>query len=364
MPHDRMTATSAVRPGFGVALPEIFPSGRVGLVGSEDNLATWEAKAFWDAADVSRARQSALERVCAAVASGELRSWEQVTDYFLPPDDPNDAQFEGDDIDLYAPAMVPEWGQQADSDNEHEDGPAQDDGDESDNDSIADNNGASAESAVAAPDVHRELVVVPTESVVTDAREAEPASEACVLAARLAEYDQAIQYATQQLHDDILAKHARARKQAYLRVARHMDFDRVAAAPADMQKQKDELEKVRRQIREEDARQAAQRQERLAAERIRKETAAAQAAEAKMRRELYMSLDRPWDPKDFCQGSSRLTAATENNIREALERCRLRAPPLPPDLDAMWTLFLDRYPAQLRAEHADAMGKAFFLPRS
>ena len=47
------------------------------------------------------------------------------------------------------------------------------------------------------------------------------------------------------------------------------------------------------------------------------------------------------------------------NIREALERCRLRAPLLPKDLDAMWTMFLDRYPAYLRAEYGAGMGNAF-----
>jgi len=79
--HERMTAASAVRSGLGVALPETLPSGRVSLVGSEDNLVTREAKEFWDAADVPRVRQSALERVHAAVEPGELHAWEQVTDY-------------------------------------------------------------------------------------------------------------------------------------------------------------------------------------------------------------------------------------------------------------------------------------------
>ena len=86
--------------------------------------------------------------------------------------------------------------------------------------------------------------------------------------------------------------------------------------------------------------------ERLAAERLRKEKAAAKTAETKMRHDLYMSLDRPWDPKDFGQGEKTLTDRTAKNIREALQRCRLHAPPLPDDLDAMWTVFLDLYPAQ------------------
>jgi len=119
-----------------------------------------------------------------------------------------------------------------------------------------------------------------------DAREAEPASEVRALADRLAEYGQAIQYATQHLQDEILAKQARDRKQEYWRLARHMDSDRVAAASVQMQKQKEELEKIRRQIREEDAIKAAQREERLAAERLRKEKAAAQTAEANMRQDL------------------------------------------------------------------------------
>jgi len=58
--------------------------------------------------------------------------------------------------------MAPECFQEADSDNEHEDEPAQCVGDESDDDSIPGNNVASAESVVAAPDFHPTMSVVPT----------------------------------------------------------------------------------------------------------------------------------------------------------------------------------------------------------
>ena len=335
-------------------------------MGPEDHLVTREAKEYWGL--VPRARQAALERVYAAVESGELHSWEQVPEYFLPPDDPNDSHLEGEEIDLYDPAMAPEWEQGEDSDAEQPDMPAEKDGDESDDSAPADKKDALAESAAAAPsiplaesaaaapDPHPAGPLVPAESAVAEAPQS---AQVRALAEKLAEYDSAIQYASQNLQDEILARQARDRKQEYWRVARHMDPEVIAAASAEMQKKHDELEEVRRRIREEDAKREAERQDRRDAERLRKEKAAAKTAEGKMRQDLYMSLDRPWDPQDFGQGSKMLSAAVAKNIREALQRCRLRAPPLPDDLDAMWTMLLDRYPAHLRAQHGPGMGIAF-----
>ena len=336
-------------------------------MGPEDHLVTREAKEYWGL--VPRARQAALERVYAAVESGELHSWEQVPEYFLPPDDPNDSHLEGEEIDLYNPAMAPEWEQGEDSDAEQPDMAAEQDGDESDDSAPADKKDALAESAAAAPsiplaesaaaapDPHPAGPLVPAESAV--AAGGIQSAEARALVEKLAEYDSAIQYASQNLKDEVLARQARDRKQAFWRRARHMDPEVIEAASAEMQEKRDELQELRQRIREEDAKKEAARQARLAAERLRKEKAAAQSAEAKMRRDLYLSLDRPWDPKDFGQGSKQLTAPAVKNIREALERCRLRAPLLPKDLDAMWTMFLDRYPAYLRAEYGAGMGNAF-----
>ena len=118
-------------------------------MGPEDHLVTREAKEYWGL--VPRARQAALERVYAAVESGELHSWEQVPEYFLPPDDPNDSHLEGEEIDLYNPAMAPEWEQGEDSDAEQPDMAAEKDGDESDDSAPADKKDALAESAAAAP---------------------------------------------------------------------------------------------------------------------------------------------------------------------------------------------------------------------
>ena len=49
-------------------------------------------------------REAALERVYAAVESGELHSWSQVPAYFIGPDDPNDSHLEGEEVGLCDPA--------------------------------------------------------------------------------------------------------------------------------------------------------------------------------------------------------------------------------------------------------------------
>ena len=188
------------------------------------------------------------------------------------------------------------------------------------------------------------------------------AQMAAGLAAKLASYDKAIVFASTQLKDELLAKQIRDRKVDFWRVARQMDKDVLTATSEAMAQRREELQELRRNIREEDARREAERQQRRDAEHRRKEQAAQKTAEEKARRDLYMSLDRPWDPKDFGQGAKALTAPVENNIREALERCRARAPPLPPDLAAMWPMFLARYAAHLRSLQGPAMG-AYFINR-
>ena len=131
------------------------------------------------------------------------------------------------------------------------------------------------------------------------------------------------------------------------------------AVAASREKDRAALEELRSQMREKDRARAEAAAARKDAEAKRKAKATEKAAEEASRRELYMSLDVPWTPADFGQGAPKLTKQSEANIREALQRCRLHSPPLPPDLDAMWALFLDKYPAQLRALHGPAMGARF-----
>lgn len=131
------------------------------------------------------------------------------------------------------------------------------------------------------------------------------------------------------------------------------------AVAAAREKDRAALEKLRSQMREKDRARAEAAAAEKDAEAKRKAKVAERAAEEASRHDIYMSLDVPWVPADFGQGAPKLTKQSETNIREALQRCRLHSPPLPPDLDAMWALFLDRYPAQLRAQHGSAMGAHF-----
>ena len=361
--HHHATAQSAVRSGLGCALPDRLPDGRFEHWASEDHMITRDARDFWDDNSMPVLRAEILGKVYAAVQSGALTSWDQVPDYFPPPDDPHDAACEGEEIGLYDPAVPPEDIQDVASDGESvAEDHARNDGDESSSESSADEIMPTAVSAASAAPEEKcaagsAMVPVPDESALLNAEST--TDIAAQLADRLAHYDKAIAYASTHLQDEVLAKQARDRKVEFWRVVRSTDTTIIAAASARMATQRQELEEVRRKIREEDARLEAERKERREAEKRRKDKAAEEKDKKKAQHDLYMSLDRPWDPKDFGQKAARLTQATEKNIHEVLERFRLRSPPLPAELQAMWPMFLARYPAHLRAESGAAMGTHF-----
>ena len=364
--HHTQTAKSAVRSGLGNELPERRPDGHFSHFADQDHLVTREAADFWQENNIPVLRAQNLERVYAAVQSGKLTSWQQVPEYFLPPDDPHDDHIEGQEIDLYDPHLAAEVVQEADSDAEG--GAAEDHapnaGDDSDGSSEeAAHSGAPAAGSAASAEPSELSAELPLAEPVSDESallKAEGTPEmAAGLAARLAHYDEAITFASAQLQDELLAKQIRDRKVEFWRVVRHVDKAVITAASAEMKKQREALEQLRSQIREEDALREKEKKQRRDAERQRKEKAAQEKAAEQERHALYMTLDRPWNPKDFGQGDNRLTAKAAKNITEALERCRGRAPPLSRELDAMWEMFLDRYPAHLREKKAGSMGIYF-----
>ena len=71
---------------------------------------------------------------------------------------------------------------------------------------------------------------------------------------------------------------------------------------------------------------------------------------------MALLIDRDWDATDFGQGAKSLTRDAEANIKEVLERLRLRCPELPADLDCRWEHFLSRYPSFLWAKYTGAIG--------
>ena len=62
---------------------------------------------------------------------------------------------------------------------------------------------------------------------------------------------------------------------------------------------------------------------------------------------LALEFDRKWTATDFGHlkyDSKKLPTSAAANFREALERVRLRAPPLPDNLSAQWAVFLCEFP--------------------
>ena len=68
---------------------------------------------------------------------------------------------------------------------------------------------------------------------------------------------------------------------------------------------------------------------------------------------------RSWTAKDFGQGLPHDQTANKKviaNYREALHRLRLRAPPLPDDLSALWDAFLEEFPDWWLQQHKRKLG--------
>jgi hypothetical protein len=83
--------------------------------------------------------------------------------------------------------------------------------------------------------------------------------------------------------------------------------------------------------------------------------------ELKAKRQLLaLQLDKSWDANDFGQGcTKKLSAPAIANMREMLERLRLRSPPLPKTLDAQWEYFVRECPEHFFRAFGPAVGRHF-----
>jgi hypothetical protein len=54
---------------------------------------------------------------------------------------------------------------------------------------------------------------------------------------------------------------------------------------------------------------------------------------------------KDWDLGHFGQGKEALTKEVTANMREALERLKLRAPELPPHIEPLWGHFVEKFPS-------------------
>ena len=74
--------------------------------------------------------------------------------------------------------------------------------------------------------------------------------------------------------------------------------------------------------------------------------------------QLALGTDRSWRPYDFGTNLA-FTGEHRRNIREALDRLKLRAPPLPEHLEAVWANFREDYPRRAREKWGVKLGKVF-----
>lgn len=116
---------------------------------------------------------------------------------------------------------------------------------------------------------------------------------------------------------------------------------------------------ARKKLFEEDCARRAERAEKAAVEKAKKQDAEKNKALALELKDLETRIDREWQTKDFGQGTTSLDKKAAANIREVLDRLRLRAPTLSDPAAALWPRFREEFPGLLWREYQGAMGAAF-----
>ena len=313
----------------------------VDLSGSEDHLINRDARVFWDELAFGQVRDAEVRKVQDAVARGDL-SWchediESLREHF--PDSDVGVLIEGQELDCMLEDDEQQW---SDSDNDLEDDRMS-----------SDDEGSSIRASKA-------LVPVSLPIVASDTPE--EVEEATIIAQRLQTLEKidsaarcsqlpAVQFHVQR-EIRSLTKHGRSAEggtrasallRRFVRKRREDEELRFRALRAENQ----ERAHARRKVKD-DARKF----------RVAREIAKAKAKSAK---EALAKLPKEFDAAMLGQGHASGGTRAHCAQREAcLERLRLRAPPLPRELDAAWDNFKKDYAKWMGTMHKGAVGIKFF----
>ena len=99
----------------------------------------------------------------------------------------------------------------------------------------------------------------------------------------------------------------------------------------------------------------ATRATRAAAKRVKARAMQAKASASQKKKELA-AWPAHFTPADLGQGKEKDTKASVQARVAFLNRLRVRAPPLPPDMEALWDPFVEKYVRRMRSLYEKAVG--------
>lgn len=181
-------------------------------------------------------------------------------------------------------------------------------------------------------------------------------SDALMIAKSMSGFDDAIEMVEQVCGDPSSAAYLRRRKHELERSVRGHDPALQAVLATERKEQEEKRRQMQKALWVEDKIRERQREEKKKKEEDKKQQDEASREKKKRLRELELGTDRMWTPQDFGTNLA-FTGDHRRNIREALDRLKLRAPPLPDELQAVWNRFREDYPVRLRAQYGVKLGK-------
>jgi len=303
------------------------------LDGSQDHLLTREAGAFWQELNMSGVRPREVDDIRARVRAGELTwSRESIATIFALPEDGDRGAQEHEGMELDGELS--------------EGGALWDDEDEV----ISNDSGTRVASAPSAPPLEDLRAVVLHEDTPAEIAAAE------AFAAR--------QHALEALATSAVAAKAQPvqwyveRELQKMRKAQRGAGQPSAVLQRFLTKRRDDEHRRMVDLRDESRKKrvCAQKTKALARKMKLRKLVAAKAAKAK--REALALLPKDFGADDLGQGKKGGGTRAHLNARIAmLERLRLRSPPLPPDLEAVWPDFVSRYARYVGDTQQAAVGK-------
>ena len=180
-------------------------------------------------------------------------------------------------------------------------------------------------------------------------------SDALMIAKAMSGFDDAINMVEQLCGDPTSAGFLRRRKHELQRSVRGCDPDLQAVLAHERKAQEKTRLAMQKKFWVEDRERDSKRAEKKDKDEEKKKQEEASRAKKKRLRELELGTDRTWTPQDFGTQLA-FTGEHRRNIREAMDRLKLRAPPLPDELQAVWHRFREDYPMRLRGEFGQKLG--------
>ena len=181
-------------------------------------------------------------------------------------------------------------------------------------------------------------------------------ADALRFAKTVSSYDTAIDVVRESCNDPASMAFLRRRKHDFERSMRGADASLLKALADERERLQAQASAKHKELWAADKQREVERQ---AKKKVDAEKAALVEAERDKQRRLHLyslGRDRSWKADDLGTNTA-YTGAHRRNIREALDRMKMRSPPLPDHLEAVWPRFREDYPRRAREKWGVKLGK-------